>query len=387
MRSRWEAAVTPFPEHAVLGTAYVYRALDSRRAERGTDGMNRLLASVPSLAASLDGTWRRTSDGYRILCSGPLGSAPFVWEAVAVGPTAREDAFDAWTWHVHRTGAPARFTRYLEEAARLRHQASVHRAHQQSFRAMCLRLSATSQRLAERCGEVLANGTGPNDLLAAEVTIAALYVGDQGLNQSLRDLRDMRYSVRITVDTMTGVLPVAPGNDVGGDQELSHDLTALLDDDIGHGESVKQEAEEISRTAAVLVQQRMHLLQQRTTIIQGAVLGSLLMALAAVQTLSYRLPLPGALHAPLITWLSVLALLLPVQLLRWRRADGGTRRPTWFDQLSVLSMGAATGWLSASVGAIIWTGAPALSAVSSGCAMVLGLASLLADRVRASRSA
>ncbi|MGV9937397.1 CATRA conflict system CASPASE/TPR repeat-associated protein [Streptomyces olivaceoviridis] len=30
---------------------------------------------------------------------------------------------------------------------------------------------------------------------------------------------------------------------------------------------------------------------------------------------------------------------------------------------------------------------PALPAVSSGCAMVLGLASLLADRVRASRSA
>lgn len=127
--------MTPFPEHAVLGTAYVYRALDSRRAERGTDGMNRLLASVPSLAASLDGTWRRTSDGYRILRSGPLGSAPFVWEAVAVGPAAREDAFDAWTWHVHRTGAPARFTRYLEGAARLHHQASVHRAHQQSFRA------------------------------------------------------------------------------------------------------------------------------------------------------------------------------------------------------------------------------------------------------------
>ncbi|MGW3493057.1 CATRA conflict system CASPASE/TPR repeat-associated protein [Streptomyces sp. NPDC001020] len=386
LRSRWEAAVTPLPHRTVLGTVYVYRALSGRRAEQGADDMSRLLASVPSPTAPLDGTWRRTSDGYRILYSGPAGWAPFVWEAVTVGPSTREDAFDAWTWHVHRTGAPAPFTRYLEGAARLRRQASVHRAHQQSFRAMCLRLSAASQRLAELCGEALAGGSGADGLLAAEAAIAALYVGDQGLNQSLRDLRDMRHSVRITLDTMTGLLPPDPGNGIGPDQELGHGLLALLDDDIDHGESVKQEADEISRTAAVIVQQRMHLRQQRTTIVQGAVLGSLLMALAAIQALSYRLPLPGTLHAPVIAWLSVLALSLPVQLLRWRRADGGARKPTWFDQLSVFGVGAASGWLCASAAALLSTRAPALPAVSGSCAMALGLAALLADRVRASRS-
>ncbi|MEV6591182.1 CATRA conflict system CASPASE/TPR repeat-associated protein [Streptomyces acidicola] len=387
LRSRWEAAAPPLPEQTVLGTAYIYRALDGRRAGHGAGGLRTLLSIVPSPAASLDGTWRRTSDSYLILCSDPPGQAPFVWEAVVVGPAAQEDAFDAWTWHVHRTGAPAPFTRYLEGAARLHHQVSVHRAHQHSFHAMCQRLSAASQRLAELCGEVLANESGPDDLLTAEAAISALYVGDQGLNQALRDLREMRHSVRITVDTMAELLPPDPVNDAGGDRELGRGLIALLDDDISHAESVKQEADEITRTAAVIVQQRLHLHQQRTTVIQGAVLGSLLMALAAVQTLNYRLPLPGSLHAPLITWLSVLALLLPVQLLRWRRADGGNRQPTWFDQLSLLSVGAATGWLGASVGAHLLADASATPAVSASCAAVLGLAALLADWLRASRGA
>ncbi|MER5498659.1 hypothetical protein ACFYXP_29125 [Streptomyces sp. NPDC002466] len=69
-------------------------------------------------------------------------------------------------------------------------------------------------------------------------------------------------------------------------------------------------------------------------------------------------------------WLSVLALLLPIQLMRWRRADGRARRPVRFDRLSVLCMGAATGWLGASVFSATALHAPARPVVSAGCALV-----------------
>ncbi|WP_151772468.1 CATRA conflict system CASPASE/TPR repeat-associated protein [Streptomyces abyssomicinicus] len=391
MLSHWEAATTPLPHTTALGTVHVFRALQGRRTVGNAGGPGRLLASVPPSAAPPDGAWRGTPDGFRILWSAPPRSVSDPWAVVAVGPSAREDAFDAWAWHVRRAGGPAPLTRCLEGAARLRHQASVHRAHRPAFRALCARLSDASERLARLSGEVLAGGSSVHDVLAADAAIAALYVGDQGINQSLRDLRDMRHSARITTDTMTGVLPPGPDDGPGGPggrggpDQLGDGLIALLDDDIGHGESVKREADEIARTSAVVVQQRMQLHQQRTTVTQGAVLGSLLMALAAIQALSYRLPLPGALHAPSITWLSVLALSLPVQSLRRRRADGGSRRPTWFDRLSVFAMGAATGWLGASVGAVAWTDGPAHPLVSAACALASGLAALLTDRVRTSR--
>ncbi|MET9887333.1 CATRA conflict system CASPASE/TPR repeat-associated protein [Streptomyces sp. NPDC006430] len=385
LRSRWEASVLPLPAGIALGTTFVYRALDGGRAARRADRLARLLASVPP-PTRFGSRWRRTPDGYLVLRSDPSEAGHgATQEAVVVGPAAQEDAFDSWTWHVHRTGVAAPFASYVEGAARLYHQASVHRTHRHDFRTACLRLSAASERLAALCGDVVAGGSGPGELLAAEAATAALYVGDQGLNQSLRDVREMRHSVRITLDRMVGILPPGPGpgGEVDGDQELGRGLIALLDDDIAHAESVKQEADEISRTTALVVQQRLHLHQQRTTVVQGAVVGALLMALAAIQALGYRPPLPGVLHAPLITWLSVLALLLPVQLLRWRRADGGDRRPNWFDRLSVFAVGAATGWLGASVGAFALTGAAALPLVSVGCASAFGGAALLADRMQA----
>ncbi|WP_335931846.1 CATRA conflict system CASPASE/TPR repeat-associated protein [Streptomyces sp. PTD5-9] len=387
LRDRWDAVARPLPEGLGAVTTYVHRVLDGGRTRPGAGPLNRLLASAPAAGASASpgGGWRRSPDGYLVAFPHSVGPGR-VRTAVVVGPAAREDAFDAWGWHIAPTGAVAPFVRCLEGGARLRHHASVHRAHQPALRAMCARLSAASERLAGLCGAVLAAGSGPDELLAADASIAALYVGDQGLNQSLRDLRDMRRSVRITLDSLAELLP-PPADGPDPDPALGRSLLALLDDDIAHAESVKREADEISRTTESIVRQRLALLQQRTTVVQGAVLGSLLTALAAVQTLSYELPLPGPLHAPLITFLSVLALLLPVQLMRWRRADGRVRRPAWFDRLSVACVGAATGWLGASVAASVTAHVPARPAVSGGCAAACAVAAVLADRWWASRAA
>ncbi|MEV7520354.1 CATRA conflict system CASPASE/TPR repeat-associated protein [Streptomyces sp. NPDC091371] len=383
LRTRWDAAVTPLPEEIALGLTFVYRALDSGSAARRPERLAGLLADAP-VPGRFGGAWRRAADGHLVLLS--HASVPGPREAVVVGEAADEDAYDSWLWHVATNGAAAPFARYLEGAARMHHHTAVHRDRQHDVRELCLRLSGASERLAGMCREVLAGGSGPGELLTAEAELASLYVGDQGLSQALRDLREMRSSVRITLDTMAGVLPPDSGGGSGADHELGRGLVTLLDDDIAHAESVKQEADEISRTTAMVVQQRLHLHQQRTTVVQGAVVGSLLMALAAIQAFGYRPPLPGRLHAPLITWLSVLALLLPVQLLRWRRADGGRRRVSWFDRVSVISLGAASGWLGASVAASLLTGAAAPALLSGGCALLLALAALLADRAYAAHS-
>ncbi|MYQ86785.1 MULTISPECIES: CATRA conflict system CASPASE/TPR repeat-associated protein [unclassified Streptomyces] len=383
---RWEG-VAPLPERLGSSTTYVHRVLVSGRTPPGAGRLDRLLTSVPAAGVSAppEGNWRRSPDGYLVRLARSAGPGA-VSTAVVVGPASREADFDAWLWHIGPSGAVAPFLRCLEGAARLRHHASVHRAHQPALHSLCRRLSAASERLAGLCGQVLAAGSGPDELIAADASIAALYVGDQGLNQSLRDLRDMRQSVRITLDSLAELLPSAAGAGADPDQILGRSLLALIDDDIAHAESVKREADEISRTTESIVRQRLALLQQRTTVVQGAVLGSLLTALAAVQTLSYELPLPGSLHAPLITWLSVLALLLPVQLMRWRRADGRARRPARFDRLSVLCMGATTGWLGASVSSVTALHVPARPVVSAGCAVVCALGSVLADRRWVSRA-
>ncbi|MFJ2791535.1 CATRA conflict system CASPASE/TPR repeat-associated protein [Streptomyces sp. NPDC087290] len=383
---RW-GGVAPLPERLGSSTTYVHRVLVSGRTPPGAGRLDRLLASVPTAgaSASTEGNWRRSPDGYLVRLARSAGPGA-VGTAVVVGPSSREEDFDAWLWHIGPSGAVAPFLRCLEGAARLRHHASVHRAHQPALHSLCGRLSAASERLAGLCGQVLAAGSGPDELIAADASIAALYVGDQGLNQSLRDLRDMRQSVRITLDSLAELLPSAAGAGADPDQILGRSLLALIDDDIAHAESVKREADEISRTTESIVRQRLALLQQRTTVVQGAVLGSLLTALAAVQTLSYKLPLPGSLHAPLITWLSVLALLLPVQLMRWRRADGRARRPAGFDRVSVLCMGATTGWLGASVFSVAALHVPARPVVSAGCAVGCALGSVLADRRWVSRA-
>ncbi|MFF9347558.1 CATRA conflict system CASPASE/TPR repeat-associated protein [Streptomyces sp. NPDC014734] len=380
LRRRWDAAA-PLSELPGSSIAYVHRVLDNGRTPPGAGRLDRLLTSVPAVGVpvSPEGSWRRSPDGYLVRFAHAAGPGT-VRSAVVVGPASREAEFDAWLWHIGPTGAVAPFLRGLEGAARLRHHASVHRAHRPALHELCARLSAASERLAGLCGDVLATGSGPDELITADASIAALYVGDQGLNQSLRDLRDMRQSTRITLESLADLLPPAAGAGTGPDQDLGRSLLALLDDDIAHTESVKREADEISRTTESIVRQRLALLQQRTTVVQGAVLGSLLTALAAVQTLSYKLPLPGSLHAPLITWLSVLALLLPVQSMRWRRADGRARRPSRFDRLSVLCLGAATGWLGASVFSVVALHVPARPAVSAGCAVVCALVSALADR-------
>ncbi|MFE7614272.1 CATRA conflict system CASPASE/TPR repeat-associated protein [Streptomyces sp. NPDC057496] len=386
LRHRWDG-VAPLPERLGSSTTYVHRVLDSGRTPPGTGRLNRLLASVPTAGTPVpsEGSWRRSPGGYLVRFTRSAGSGS-VGTAVVVGPVSREAEFDAWLWHIGPSGAVAPFLRCLEGTARLRHHASVHRTHQPALHSLCERLSAASERLAGLCGSVLATGSGPDELIAADASIAALYVGDQGLNQSLRDLRDMRQSVRITSDSLAELLPPPTGAGADPDQDLARSLLALIDDDIAHAESVKREADEISRTTESIVRQRLALLQQRTTVVQGAVLGSLLTALAAVQSLSYTLPLPGSLHAPLITWLSVLALLLPVQLMRWRRADGRARRPARFDRLSVLCMGAATGWLGASVFSVTALHVPARPVVSAGCALVCALGFVLADRRWVSRA-
>ncbi|MFD0337238.1 CATRA conflict system CASPASE/TPR repeat-associated protein [Streptomyces sp. NPDC127117] len=385
LRRRWDE-VAPLPERLGSSTTYVHRVLDSGRTPPGAGRLDRLLTSVPAAGASPEGSWRRSPDGYLVRFTRTAGPGT-VGAAVVVGQASGEADFDAWLWHIGPSGAVAPFLRCLEGAARLRHHASVHRAHQPAFHSLCGRLSAASEGLAGLCGNVLAAGSGPDELIAADASIATLYVGDQGLNQSLRDLRDMRQSVRITLDSLAELLPSAAGAGTDPDQILGRSLLALIDDDIAHAESVKREADEISRTTESIVRQRLALLQQRTTVVQGAVLGSLLTALAAVQTLSYKLPLPGSLHAPLITWLSVLALLLPVQLMRWRRADGRARRSARFDRLSVLCMGATTGWLSASVFSVTALHVPARPVVSAGCAVVCALGSVLTDRQWVSRAA
>src|SRR5690606_29013039 len=133
-----------------------------------------------------------------------------------------------------------------------------------------------------------------------------------------------------TVDVAgTGMRVLGTGADgqprtLDSDEECRARLTAALDDDLAYLSVAREQVAEAARVAAESAAQRLQSHQQHLTLIQTTVIGALLMTLTAVQALEYRLPLPGRLHAPLITTLGSLGLGLPLLVLRrWRAGAGG----------------------------------------------------------------
>jgi hypothetical protein len=102
---------------------------------------------------------------------------------------------------------------------------------------------------------------------------------------------------------------------------------------------------------------------ERLGVLQASIVGALLMALAAVQALEYRLPLPARLEAPLIAVLSALALTLPTVAIRLSRQAPDPAPLGLAGHIGSALVGASMGWLVESLAtclrheppAAVWT--------------------------------
>ncbi|MBO3738678.1 hypothetical protein J5X75_14215 [Actinoplanes sp. NEAU-H7] len=329
------------------------------------------------------GAWCRT-DGGVLTWELPSGT----WtrrHLLAVTGIRNEPAMDEWTWAGDRSGLPP-LTRYLLHAAKLRYQRQVLESSMPSLRRAIVRADEGFRVL----DQLLSTGEPPlAQLLAADRALTTAQADQSGLITALGDVRDMARTVHIADRNMTAALaghvPGAPAGPPALDREHATWLREQLRAEETYLESAHHRTREISRLAAAVIDQRQRQRQENLTLLQTSALGALLMALAAIQSLTYRIPLPGPLFAPVIAFLAAIALLLPSALLRWPGGPNATRR-RWPVPAGAALLGVTAGWLSGTVGWILATGhgaPPTWSAIYSAATGVVFAAVALAGGRRA----
>jgi hypothetical protein len=194
------------------------------------------------------------------------------------------------------------------------------------------------------------------ELLRSQALLKNLQVGESGLVRTLTLRRSALRTVEIALHSMEQAvaLPeVRPYSMFDADRRAGALFRRMVEDDNAYLNDVREQVGEIVRITETTIGSRFTRREQRLALLQTAFLGALLMGLAAVQALGYRVPMPGHVQAPLIAFLFVLALALP--LAAARVAAGRVAPPTvsgplaHIDAVAGLGLGASSGWLLVTV--------------------------------------
>ncbi|MFF2101144.1 CATRA conflict system CASPASE/TPR repeat-associated protein [Streptomyces sp. NPDC058202] len=346
----------------VLGTTRIYRALTDGPVvgDPATTALERRVRrSLPRARGGRTVLERaRTTNGFLLWeGAGPTNADGVVdgrhRRLVVLAPATREDQLDAWLWS---RGVPelVPMTRYLRHAAALHHQAAIYRA-DGSLRAVRQVVDEAVDALT-RAQSVPPGTVSLEQLQAGASRLAGIQVASTGLITTLTRLRMMQRGAQVAEHNMKAALGLAvlgSQSDPGASEQLlSHDrrviawLIDALDDEMLFLQAARERAETVTQAIGGVVQGRLHKHQQQLVQLQTAVIGALVMALTAAQSLDYRPPVTSMLQAPLIGVLASLALCLPGAVLRWSRAvDSLPLRG--FDMTALMALGAASGWMVA----------------------------------------
>ncbi|MFI6597564.1 CATRA conflict system CASPASE/TPR repeat-associated protein [Nonomuraea sp. NPDC050536] len=294
---------------------------------------------------------------------GPDGR--FLRRIHAIAVAGRQDESDAWLWS-RGDERLAPFAVHLSHAAKVRHH-------------LRLREAGRYDELLERAEELLraraaAGAADPADGLAElRRRLAGLLAGSDGLTQLATRLREMERTARIAASNMrlpAGDLAEGPGL-VAQDVALAEWLAVQLSDDVLYLDAARERARdgltEVTMAAEEAVQDRRERLQRRQEVaqrrreridlLQTAVLGSVLMVLAAIQAFGYRVPLPPPITPAVIGLLGSLALLLATVTL-WSAGDEARGAGVAVRVFAGLS-GAAVAWVGCSVAVYLLSGTAA----------------------------
>uniref|UniRef100_UPI00341F2E53 CATRA conflict system CASPASE/TPR repeat-associated protein n=1 Tax=Streptomyces sp. NPDC051662 TaxID=3154750 RepID=UPI00341F2E53 len=396
LERRWEevAPTLQASPPAVLGEVRLLRGVCEGTAP--FDEVAAALAHEPTATGqavpSQQMRWSRVSESLALWDTSPEPrSATRTLVVVAADATGHLDGdaldglLDEWSWVSDRPW-PSPLTRYLLQSVKLRHLLAVRDRHLPAIHglrhdvdALIDELVGLHRRVGSPTASVADGSRLIDDLMRAETALGRLQVRQaEGLIGTLTTLQRMRRSAQIAAANMAASVPIEPGRRQGEpldtDHRLGQWLAEQLDDDAYYLEAVRQRADEVGRVAGAVTQQMLQRHQQHLLQVQGAVLGGILMALAAIQSIGYKVPLPGPLGGPVIALASALALTLPGAVIRWSRPFGRQAPLRQFDLLTVALTGAAAGWLVVSA-LFVWVGTVAASVWSvSGAVVGAGLA-------------
>ena len=369
LSARWINRPPQQPD-AAMGTVFVHLGLWQRPR-----GVARWFAPtdppVPlDEPATETVTWCRMGDD--VLLGEVLTTTGGPRRIIALTDPGNEPALDALTW-AGAPGLPA-LTRYLLHAAKVRYQSSV-------LRNSVGDLQSAIARTESRCETLrsLLDRQDPpiQELIRADRALGAVQTEEHGLIAALADVRDMTETVRVARRNMVsarGRSAGQTGGPFGNDNEIAEWVSDQLRTELTYLESAQLKATALARQAAAVVDGWHQRRRETLTLVQTSVIGALLMALAAVQSFEYHVPLPGGLLAPAIAVLSALALLAPVAITRWPGRDAVTPVQPRRYAAGAAVVGAAAGWLVAGVAWQIAVGTPAPPAgsmVAAGAVAIL----------------
>ena len=306
-----------------------------------------------------------------------------------VADRSAEATLDEWAWaRAGYSEGLAPFTRLCLHAAKLDYEEAVHRAAEP--------VSAVSSQIDSAVEDVLkeASTWSPEsparsrDLLAADTRLQSLLYQLNGPSWRVTRSRDLHETVEIALHNFGRYVPEIVAR-VGGPRNpftpISDRATRLLrqiDHDIRYLEDLLERGRAAHDSVRLIVEQASQQRRERLTLLQTSVISAVVTALAAIQALTFKVPLPESLQGPLIAFLAAVAFALPVALARWT----GTMPPSapyrWPDHAAAALLGASLGWF---VIALIWhlhwrATAPWSAAVGGaavGAVLVAGGAALL----------
>ncbi|MGP3957818.1 CATRA conflict system CASPASE/TPR repeat-associated protein [Nonomuraea sp. 3N208] len=227
-----------------------------------------------------------------------------------LAPRELEPKLDAWVWTRGDDRMPP-LVRHLMHAAKLRYELRVY--HQgQDFR-------AARHRVDEQVKTLLKTLDG-GDLAAARRELADRQTAEAGLIWTLTRLREMRTTVEIARHNMRE-------QSLGDDLDLADWFRMRLDDDLAYAEATRERAREIGAIVDQVMAERLQRRAEQTErrwerfrVLETAVVGMLLMVLAAIQALGYRVPVPENVKPVIVATLGVMAFALTAfGFFRWRR--------------------------------------------------------------------
>ncbi|MBM7489686.1 hypothetical protein JOD64_000908 [Micromonospora luteifusca] len=396
LSDRWRSAV-PATSGVELSTTTVYLGLSDQRRINWLGGRvgeaswaRRIHRQLPVPAKPGWATsWSRIADRL-LMWDLPAGDGYAQRQYLVLADVADEKALDRLTWVDDGQVLPP-LTRYVLCAAELRHQEKVLEAAMPGLRAAIERTDRACETLAD-----LLRATEPSDrqLRAAALELSTVQAEGSGLIAATADASKMIETVRGIRDNMEAALGRdvhhRPGGTLDQDRGRAVWLTDQLRVELTYIDSTWRKADQLNRLAAAVVGERHRRRQEVLTLIQASILGSLLMGLAAIQSLQYQVPLAGPLVAPAICALGIVALLLPAAVLHWPHRRAAAPRRRWI-MAGGSVLGAALGWL---VSSIVWwrvwdvSAPPAWSAVLAVTgAVVVASAALAQIRLWQSRPA
>ena len=366
--AEWSALKAEVDLASMLGTVEILTALVTGTGEQVIPDPDHesaifadLQADLPSFECPPAPGWNATATATRDgLCLWQTSSARLessTRNLVVLAPQAKDDQLGQWVW------APgmAPLARILLDACVLRYQARVVRHDRDGVRQQRLRIAEALHGLQT----LVAGGTEGTDdakLREAQHQLTTLQANESGLIDTLVAVRLMRRTVQIASANMAAVaahLMEGPGGKplFRDDQALAAELDQQLDDEASYLEAARERAQHFLAIAQRALDDRVQRQiqagrerQERFTLVQTAIIGAALMALTAIQSFGYKVPLAEPAQPAVIAALVAVAFYLSAIALRLATpaAHQGQpwRRTAWLTTVEALSLGAVAATLA-----------------------------------------